>query len=44
MAAPVTDNAYGNPIEESQRGPRTVRGTKSSNKVTAPYPKGGKRK
>lgn len=44
MPAPVTDNAYGNPVEESQRGPRTLRGTKSPNKVTAPYPKGGKRK
>lgn len=39
MPAPVTDNSYGSPIEESQRGPRTLRGTKSPNKVTAPYPK-----
>lgn len=40
MPAPVTDNAYGNPVEESQRGPRTIRGTKTPSKVTKPYPKG----
>lgn len=39
MAAPVTDNAYGNAVEESQRGPRTRRGTEHPNKVTSPYPK-----
>ena len=43
MAAPVTDNAYGGPGEESQRGPRTVRGTKTPNRVTRPYPRKAKR-
>lgn len=45
----VADNAYGNPIEEGQCGPRVRRGTKSPNRVTKPYPRGvpryaGKRK
>lgn len=39
-AAPISDNAYGNAVEESQRGPRVLRGTKTPYKADKPYPKG----
>lgn len=38
----VSDNAYGSPGEESQRGPRLRHSTKRG-RVQRPYPKGGRR-